>query len=140
MELQLFVLPNDPQAQGSAITYARRYGLMSLLCLSAEDDDGESATTHDKPAGTSGNSAGTHAAGAALPIDSSKANEFSNSRCKDCGGSIKVSLQGKPYCANKCWLPENNNFRLEFAKTKTQDIPDLVIDPAEVDKANDLSF
>ena len=38
--------PNDPQAQGSAITYARRYGLMSLLCLSAEDDDGEKATSH----------------------------------------------------------------------------------------------
>jgi hypothetical protein len=34
---------NDPQAQGSAITYARRYGLMSILSLSAEDDDGESA-------------------------------------------------------------------------------------------------
>lgn len=37
---------NDPQAQGSAITYARRYGLMSLLGLSATDDDGESATSH----------------------------------------------------------------------------------------------
>ena len=35
--------PNDPQAQGSAISYARRYGLMSLLCLSAEDDDGVKA-------------------------------------------------------------------------------------------------
>lgn len=41
--------PNDPQAQGSAITYARRYGLMSLLCLSAEDDDGEKATSHASP-------------------------------------------------------------------------------------------
>lgn len=35
--------PNDPQAQGSAITYARRYGLMSILCLSTEDDDGVKA-------------------------------------------------------------------------------------------------
>jgi len=35
---------NDPQAQGSAITYARRYGLMSLLGLPADDDDAESAT------------------------------------------------------------------------------------------------
>lgn len=34
---------NDPQAQGSAITYARRYGLQSLLSMPAEDDDGESA-------------------------------------------------------------------------------------------------
>ncbi len=38
---------NDPQAQGSAITYARRYGLMSILSLSAEDDDGESAMKRD---------------------------------------------------------------------------------------------
>jgi hypothetical protein len=34
---------NDPQAYGSAITYARRYGLQSLVGLGAEDDDGESA-------------------------------------------------------------------------------------------------
>lgn len=35
--------PNDPQAQGSAITYARRYGLMSFLSIPTEDDDAESA-------------------------------------------------------------------------------------------------
>lgn len=34
---------SDPQAQGSAITYARRYGLQSLLSIPAEDDDGEAA-------------------------------------------------------------------------------------------------
>ena len=33
----------DPQALGSAISYARRYGLQSLVCLPAEDDDAESA-------------------------------------------------------------------------------------------------
>lgn len=36
--------PNDPQAQGAAITYARRYGLQSMLFIPAEDDDGESAS------------------------------------------------------------------------------------------------
>lgn len=35
--------PNDPQALGSAITYARRYGLGSMLFIPAEDDDAESA-------------------------------------------------------------------------------------------------
>lgn len=34
---------NDPQAQGSGISYARRYGLQSLVSLGAEDDDGEKA-------------------------------------------------------------------------------------------------
>lgn len=36
--------PNDPQAEGSGITYARRYGLQSLLGLSAVDDDGNKAS------------------------------------------------------------------------------------------------
>lgn len=31
---------NDAQAQGSGITYARRYGLQSLVNIGAEDDDG----------------------------------------------------------------------------------------------------
>lgn len=39
---------NDPQAQGSAISYARRYGLQSLLNVGAEDDDGESAMDRNK--------------------------------------------------------------------------------------------
>lgn len=34
---------NDPQAEGSGISYARRYGLQSLLSLTANDDDAEKA-------------------------------------------------------------------------------------------------
>lgn len=37
-----FLAP-DPQAQGSAITYARRYALQSMLFIPAEDDDAEGA-------------------------------------------------------------------------------------------------
>jgi len=33
----------DPHGLGSAITYARRYSIMSILCLAAEDDDGNAA-------------------------------------------------------------------------------------------------
>lgn len=33
----------DAHGIGSGITYARRYGLMSLLCLAADDDDGNAA-------------------------------------------------------------------------------------------------
>ena len=35
---------NDAQAQGSGITYARRYGLQSLVNVGAEDDDGNAAS------------------------------------------------------------------------------------------------
>lgn len=40
----LMMKSNDPQGQGSAITYARRYSLMAILGLAAgEDDDGNAA-------------------------------------------------------------------------------------------------
>jgi len=39
----LFSKPNDAQAQGSGITYARRYGLQSICGVGAEDDDGNKA-------------------------------------------------------------------------------------------------
>jgi len=34
---------NDPQASGSAITYNRRYSLVTLFCLEQDDDDGGQA-------------------------------------------------------------------------------------------------
>ena len=40
---------NDMQGLGSAITYARRYGIMSLLNLPAEDDDGNAASRSSGP-------------------------------------------------------------------------------------------
>lgn len=37
----------DPQGQGAAITYARRYSIMSMLGLTSdEDDDGNSSRAH----------------------------------------------------------------------------------------------
>lgn len=42
----------DAQAQGSGITYARRYGLQSLVCLGADDDDGNGASGKVKEAET----------------------------------------------------------------------------------------
>lgn len=44
----LFAKQNDPQAQGSGITYARRYGLQSLVNIGAEDDDGNKAAEQPK--------------------------------------------------------------------------------------------
>lgn len=35
---------NDPQAYGSGVTYARRYGLQALLSIGADDDDGNAAS------------------------------------------------------------------------------------------------
>lgn len=38
----------DMQSKGGAITYARRYGILSLLSLGSEDDDGETAVGRGK--------------------------------------------------------------------------------------------
>lgn len=41
---------DDPQGMGSAITYARRYGLCAILGIAAdEDDDGETAQVRNTP-------------------------------------------------------------------------------------------
>lgn len=51
MQAQFKMLPvkQDPQAQGSAITYARRYSLVSILGLNVdEDDDGNKASEPKK--------------------------------------------------------------------------------------------
>lgn len=37
-------IKSDPQAEGSALTYARRYSLMALVGIAPEDDDGHAAS------------------------------------------------------------------------------------------------
>lgn len=44
----IYAKTNDAQAQGSGITYARRYGLQSLVCVGADDDDGNAASRPPK--------------------------------------------------------------------------------------------
>lgn len=51
----LIVQKNDMQGYGSAVTYARRYGLMGMAGIAPEDDDGNAAAkaapvTEDRPA------------------------------------------------------------------------------------------
>lgn len=42
--LPLNPVKNDPQSMGSNISYARRYSLQAIVCIGAEDDDGQTAT------------------------------------------------------------------------------------------------
>lgn len=73
---------NDPQAQGSAITYARRYSLQALLCMNAKDDDGEKAM----------NRAGKTAASTSVSSDDNQ------DRCSVCGAT---GIYHRPDCPNK---------------------------------------
>jgi hypothetical protein len=51
-ETSMVLLPpkGDPQGQGSAITYARRYSLMAILGLAADDDDDGNAGSNGERA------------------------------------------------------------------------------------------
>lgn len=90
----------DPQQMGSAITYYRRYALLSMLFIEAEDDDGASATAaYSRPAGVESQ----------VGRNATVSEEYPP--CKDCGASQKKSMAGKIYCSNKCWLPENAHLR-----------------------------
>jgi len=77
----------EPQKMGSAITYYRRYCLVSLLFLEAEDDDGNSTA---KPQARQAQPQQTN-------LDLGK--------CRDCGAvNYQSKTTGKAYCSKKCWL------------------------------------
>jgi hypothetical protein len=66
--MPLMLAKDDPQGQGSAITYARRYSLMGMLSLVADvDDDAQSTkSAPQKASRTSGSSTATTSGSAAL--------------------------------------------------------------------------
>jgi len=43
--IEMTPMKRDPQGFGSALTYARRYGLMALVGIAPEEDDGKAAST-----------------------------------------------------------------------------------------------
>lgn len=47
--MKLVLSKQDMQSYGSAVSYARRYSLQSLVFIPAEDDDGEKSMTRAKP-------------------------------------------------------------------------------------------
>jgi hypothetical protein len=70
----LSAVKTDPQAQGSAVTYARRYAVVTLLDLVAEEDDdgnaasgGESSSTSSGSSGRSGQNTSKPASGKTGP-------------------------------------------------------------------------
>jgi hypothetical protein len=98
---------NDPQAQGSAITYARRYSLQSMVFIPAEDDDAEKATNHaSTPAVRS------------VPVED---------KCVKCGAPMAVSKStGSLYCSALCWkrpLPKEEPKEVDIDEIEINEVP-----------------
>jgi hypothetical protein len=65
----LLLSKDDPQGQGSALSYARRYALMSMLALAGEeDDDGQKASQPQRRAQTNGQDDGQFTPPTGKPI------------------------------------------------------------------------
>jgi hypothetical protein len=100
----------DPQAAGSAITYARRYSLMAMLNMPAVDDDGEAAMPRTAPQKTAGKQEDTH--GPDWPGLTNPSSITSNAAKKD-EALVKASIDVKS--------------RLDFAPT-VRDLEGLIAD------------
>jgi len=80
----------DAQKQGSAITYARRYSLQSLVFIPSEDDDGNKASSVTAPK--------TQVTQKALEDEARNWGP-----CKSCGAPMRVSSNGNVVCSDACW-------------------------------------
>lgn len=108
----LLLAKDDPQGQGSAITYARRYGLMAMLGLVAEDDDDGNAASPPRDARPPAQQYAEDRAPQQRAFDSPKQMQSKfPGKCYACGGAIGVGddiwYDGgikKPYHL-ECWEP-----------------------------------
>ncbi len=88
-------------AIGSAISYARRYALLSLLGLTADDDD-DAASAMQPERNTATNGHNGHTNGHHKP-ESLPAWEV----CEVCSGRLRPSRSGGTYC-HSCWSSRTN--------------------------------
>lgn len=94
----VFSKQNDAQAQGSGITYARRYGLQSLVNIGAEDDDGNKASTPVNKLGLKPNTSLT---------DGSAMKEMQEAANKDTAKKLIAKINGMGSCAELEGWKEN---------------------------------
>lgn len=85
--IPIFVKDDGPQAYGSGLTYARRYGVTLLLCISADDDDDGNAAE--------GNTADVHAARPrpANPVNYAEAKKLADKFVE----ALKTGIDGRVY-------------------------------------------
>ena len=86
---------NDPQKMGSAITYAKRYGLQAMFGIPAdEDDDGNKANEAPKPSLQGAPSGGVSSPPPEVPL------EARAGFCNDSGTASGSFQPGQTYRPN----------------------------------------
>jgi hypothetical protein len=71
---------------GSAISYARRYSIITLIGVGVDDDDDAQSTIHQ-------------------PRETKQHKDL----CEVCGDEKRLSQTGKPYC-HTCWQLKRNGY------------------------------
>lgn len=95
-----------PQTAGSLVSYLRRYSLMAIFNIAAEDDDSNSASGYVPPKATKTYTVKT-----------------TDAKCGKCGANMTISkATGKEYCIDKCWLKKQ-------APMEEAPIPDITDAP-----------
>ena len=87
----------DMQGFGSAVTYARRYGLMAMAGIAPEDDDGNQAVK-STPAGAALRDAWKQGVEDALPVNATpeqKAKAYADAICADFEGKGEKALHNR---------------------------------------------
>lgn len=129
----LIVGKNDMQGLGSAITYGRRYGLMSMAGIAPEDDDGNAAAASKKNTQTAAISqARDDGVLDSLPQDASpreKAEAYTKAICRDFSGKGLKALDNS-------W--ENWSRHIATMQEKYPDLGDKIVDAFEMRK-NELT-
>ncbi|GAC1413848.1 MAG: hypothetical protein NVSMB66_6470 [Candidatus Doudnabacteria bacterium] len=88
---------SDPQKMGAIITYYRRFAMQSMLCLEAEDDDGNTASDTKSPAKAVPKTT-------PLPVQDQNESPFGGSEvCPDCFAEMVPGKNGKLYC-KPCYI------------------------------------
>ncbi len=133
----LIVSKNDMQGYGSAVTYARRYGLMGMAGIAPEDDDGNAAAKAPPPKAPHASTEALRDAWRdsvmdGLPDDATpkmKAQAFALAICMDFAVKTLPTLEGR-------W--NRHKAIIDSLKDKYPDLHEQVIDAFEM-KRNEIT-
>ena len=94
----------DPQKMGAIITYFRRYAIQSMLCLEAEDDDGNTASENINTTSYTTPTIKTPVKPKSDQLDHNQLPFDGEEVCPKCNSPMAVSkTKGTKYCSKLCW-------------------------------------